>query len=277
MVRTTMAAMEVRLAERARVVEHRLPPSVRPAAKRALVSARQLVDRRPVRWGSLRRYTPIGKWWGASRGVPVDRHYIDAFIRSNGPWITGDVLEVKEDLYASRFGHALSSVDILDIDPTNPKATVLADLGVPGALATEAYDCIIVTQTLQFVERLDVAVGSLWAALRPGGRLLISLPCVSRLEPSLAHVECWRVLPAGLRRVLERLCPGAEVSVEGRGNQVAAIAFLAALGVRDLRADELDHDDPGCPLITLGSATKPLSDSSVEHDPTGEARARQRQ
>ena len=261
------------MAERLREVGHRLPEPLQPLAKRAAVRARQIVDRRPVRWGSFRRLTPIGRWWGASRGQPVDRYYIDAFIGSNGERVTGAVLEVKEDLYASRFGHALTSVDILDIDPGNPQATVIADLGVPGALATAAYDCIIVTQTLQFVERLDIALASLWDALRPGGRLLISLPCVSRLEPSLAEVECWRVLPAGLRRGLERCCPGAQVVVEGRGNQLAATAFLAGLATEDLRPDELDRDDPLCPLVTLGSATKPLTVPPPQHEPADQPRA----
>jgi SAM-dependent methyltransferase len=226
-------------------------------ALRAGRRVRAVVERRPVVWGSLRRFAPIGRSWGASRGVPIDRYYIDAFIAAHGSHITGRVLEVKEDLYASRYGHELSTIDILDIDPANRRATVIADLGQPSALPVATYDCIIVTQTLQFVARLDVAFAGLWAALRPGGCLLVSVPCVSRLEPSLAEVECWRLLPAGLKALLAQHCPGGQIDGQGRGNQLVATAFLAGLAVRDLRASELDHDDPLCPLVSLGAVVRP--------------------
>jgi SAM-dependent methyltransferase len=235
----------------------RVPPSLLPYARAARRRVERVVALRPVRWGSLRRRDPIGSDWGSKRGKPVDRYFIEDFLLSHRSAITGHVLEVKEDLYATRFGHNVSAVDIVDIDPNNRKVTVLADLGVPHALPVERFDCIIVTQTLQFVGDLDQAFRSLYSALTPSGSLLLTVPSISRLERTLADVERWRFLPLGLEAMLRGCCPEADISVKGRGNQTAAIAFLSGLATRDLRSDELEHDDPLCPLIVAAAVRRP--------------------
>ena len=234
-----------------------MPASTAASARRARGRLRLVIARRPVRWGSLRRFRPLGTDWGTSRGTPIDRYYIERFIDGNRAGIGGRVLEVKEDLYASRYGDAVTAVDILDVDPTNDRVTILADLGARGALPPNRFDCVIVTQTLQFVGDLDIAVTNLWSSLTPGGTMLLSVPCISRLERTLADVERWRFLPNGLAAQLHRLCPGATVVVEGHGNQLAATAFLSGLATRDLRARELDHDDPLCPLVVTALVQKP--------------------
>jgi hypothetical protein len=92
---------------------------------------------RPVRLGTLRRTTPISDHFGYDRGTPIDRYYIKRFLGDHREHIRGRVLEVKDGTYTNRFGARVMQQDILDVDPLNPLATIVADLaaadGVPDA------------------------------------------------------------------------------------------------------------------------------------------------
>ena len=66
----------------------RLPP-----AMRGRISEASGKDRPPgtVRWGDLRRLSPIARDWGYGRGQPIDRVYIEDFLSSRASDIQGDV------------------------------------------------------------------------------------------------------------------------------------------------------------------------------------------
>src|SRR6185295_12180787 len=57
-----------------------------------------------VRFGSLRRLSPISREYGFDRGRPIDRHYIETFLARHAVDVAGDVLEIKDDGYTRRFG-----------------------------------------------------------------------------------------------------------------------------------------------------------------------------
>ena len=56
--------------------------------------------------------------------------------------------------------------DVLDVDPANPQATIIADLQHAPHLADELFDTIIFTQTLQLIFHADAALASIVAALQ---------------------------------------------------------------------------------------------------------------
>ena len=60
--------------------------------------------RRPyrVRFGSLRRTTPISDIFGFDRGRPIDRHYIESFLSRNVADVHGHVLEFADSEYTRR-------------------------------------------------------------------------------------------------------------------------------------------------------------------------------
>lgn len=92
---------------------------------------------------------PLSDRHGLDRGTPLDRRYIEAFLATRRDAIRGSVLEVQDDAYTARFGaDRVSNSTVVDIDRSNPRATLLADLEQPESLSPEAYDCIILTQTL---------------------------------------------------------------------------------------------------------------------------------
>jgi SAM-dependent methyltransferase len=236
----------------------RLPPQLRGKMVRNLI-VRNLPGRR-VRWGSLRRTLPFSDTFGFDRGLPIDRYYIEAFLAREAASIRGEVLEVQNSKYSLRFGGAdVTHFHVIDIDPTNPEATVIADLTIEGSLPNQAYDSIIMTQTLHVT--VDDAAGfrTLWRALRPGGTLLFTGPCVSRLDSGVEGWDHWRYTPSGLRARLAKLLPDAEVTVEAHGNVLAGAAFLYGIAAQELTESELDFDDPRFPLVVCARVSKPQS------------------
>jgi len=159
--------------------------------------------------------------------------------------VTGRVLEVKSDLYGSRLG--ATAVEVVDIDPSNLRASVVGDLCDPAILEPRRYDGAVVTQTLQLLDDPGQAVRNLLASLRPGGALLLTVPCLSRLVDSS---DRWRWTPVGFRQLLEAAAPpGAALDLCGLGNGLAGRAFLFGLAVEDLRPAALKVQDDNHPLV----------------------------
>lgn len=205
-----------------------------PGASRAVLTAR---------FGDLDRTAPLTSW-GTERGTPVDRWYIERYLERHSDVVTGRSLEVKADTYASRLG--ASDVEVVDIDPSNVRAKVVGDLCDAATLGAARYDAAIVTQTLQSVGDPGAAVRNLLASLRPGGALLVTVPCLSRV---IDHLDRWRWAPAGLQQLLTVAPSGADVDVIGLGNGLAARAFLFGLAAEDLGSAALAAEDPAYPLI----------------------------
>jgi SAM-dependent methyltransferase len=224
----------------------------------ARARVRQQVNRllRPVWLGTLRRRVPISRTWGYDRGCPVDRYYIERFLERHRAGICGRVLEVKDSTYTDRFGSAVSRRDVLDKDPSNRRATIIADLTAAPLLEPDMFDCCIVTQTLQDVFEVGAAVTQLHRVLKPGGILLATLPAVSRIDSEARYGDYWRFTPAACVRLFGAVFGTEHVTVEGHGNVLTSIAFLAGMAKEDLSRDDLDANDPLYPVIVTVCAVK---------------------
>ena len=134
--------------------------------------------------GDLRRMTPIDASFGLGRGKPVDRHYIEDFLRRNADDIRGRVLEVGEDTYTRAYGgKRVTRSDILHADDSNPNATLIADLAADSDLPGEGFDCFICTQTLTYIYDVRRALRTIHRILKPGGLLLPTVPGISQRSP----------------------------------------------------------------------------------------------
>jgi SAM-dependent methyltransferase len=217
----------------------------------------------PIGWahlGSLRRLTPISPHWGNERGLPIDRYYIQQFIRANALDIRGHGLEIKEDLYASRFGgERITKLDILHPEEGNPNATLVADLTLADDLPSNNFDFIIATQTLHFISDVHAAVGTLFRILKPGGILLATVSGISKI--SREDIDRWGHNAAFTSTSAERLFhvffPKGNVRVDARGNVLAAIACLHGLASEELRPQELNYYDPDFQVLVTIRAVKP--------------------
>lgn len=222
------------------------------------VGSRTLLRRKKIRWGRLRRLQPLSDVYGFDRGLPIDRHYIAGFMDAHAKDIRGAVLEVRDPEFTERFGgNRVRSVDLLDIDPTNTRATVVADLSEAGSVPEGKFHCFILTQTLQFVRDPRIALANAFNCLADGGVLLLTAPCLSRLDPRAGRAEDrWRFTAAGLEELVSAAAPGGEASVTSYGNVLTGAAFLMGLAAQDMREHELSYHDPDFPLLVCARVVK---------------------
>ena len=211
----------------------------------------------PVQVGADARSTPVARDWGFSRGTPVDRYYINAFLESCAADVRGVVLDVQEPDTARRIGgDRVTRVDVIDVDGRNGRATVVADLRCAPNVPAASYDCIVLTQTLHLVDDMPAVVAECARMLRAGGVLLVTMPCVSRIANDYgpAH-DHWRLTAPAARRLFgDRF--GPRIRVESWGNAAAAAAFLYGLAVHELDRSTLDFHDPHYPLLVTVRARK---------------------
>jgi SAM-dependent methyltransferase len=221
--------------------------------QQAVLAVRRRAPGRNVRWGNLRRTHPFSGRYGYDRGTPVDRYYIEQFLDQHTTRIRGNVLEVKDASYTRRFGDG-ARCHVIDIDGENPEADLHADLNSPESLPAAFFDCVILTQVLQFLSP-EEALGNVWASVAPGGMLLLTVPSLGRLDPHDHATDFWRWTPNGLAQLLGRV--GIPAHVSGYGNVLACVSALWGLSVQDLSAEELDVTDPRFPLVACAYAEKP--------------------
>jgi SAM-dependent methyltransferase len=212
---------------------------------------------RPAWLGTLRRTAPLSDDWGYDRGTPVDRHYIEQFLFEHRSTIRGRVLEIKDCSYTDRFGGCVGQRDVLDVDPANPNATIVADLAAADGIASDQFDCFILTQTLQLIYDTRAALRHAHRILRPGGVLLATVPTVSRIVdgPGLQG-DYWRFTAASCSALFGDVFGPGQVTVRAYGNVLAGIAFLAGIASEELSRRELAAHDPYFPLIIAVRAVK---------------------
>lgn len=211
---------------------------------------------RPVRFGDLRRTTPIDPDFGFARGLPIDRHYIEGFLARNADAIAGRVLEIGDAAYTKRFGgERVTHSDVLHVHEDAPEATIVGDLENAEHIASDTFDCIVLTQTLHLVFDMRKAVATLHRILKPGGILLLTVPGISQVDRGeWGDTWYWSLTGAAVRRLLgEGWSPTA---VETHGNVLAASAFLYGLAAHELTPEELAAHDPAYPMIVAARAAK---------------------
>jgi SAM-dependent methyltransferase len=205
----------------------------------------------------LARGRPLSEQWGYDRGQPIDRHFIELFLDKHRSDIRGRVLEVKSGDYARQFGAAVDRIDVLDIDPSNAEATVVADLAAAVALPDESFDCFILTQVLQYVYDVGAALREARRVLRPGGVLLATVPSVSRAPDESAGLhDYWRFTEASCRELVSREFQDERALVRAYGNVLSCTAFLAGLATEDVPRSQLERQDPRFPLLVAIRAVR---------------------
>lgn len=205
---------------------------------------------------------PFCSKWGLSRGLPVDRYYVDRFLARHSADIRGRVLEIGDDGYTRRFGTAdLESVDVLDVDPNNQRATIIADLCHTERLVPDSYDCVVMTQVLPYTESPVAALRNVLLALKPGGVLLCTCPAITPVSPEINERDrwYWSVYSPTARLLFDEAgFQPQDLLIESWGNLRVATAFLWGLAQEDLTEADFQPCDVGYPLITTIRAVRPI-------------------
>jgi glycosyltransferase involved in cell wall biosynthesis len=212
-----------------------------------------------VRFGNLRRTTPISCFFGYDRGLPIDRYYIEKFLGRNAGDIHGHVLEIGDDLYTRRFGgEKVRKKDVLQLFGSHSGASFVGNLTDGIKASPASFDCVIATQTLQLIFDLRGALAELHRILKPGGVLLATVPgTISSIDQGeWGGLWCWGFTERSLEMLFSEAYTSFEVTVKTYGNVLAAVAFLEGLSVKELKTEELDHHDPAYPVLISLRAVK---------------------
>jgi SAM-dependent methyltransferase len=241
------------------IAKRLLPTRMRRGLRLAQVRILETPPYRCVRFGSFRRMAPIHSGFKSGRGTYIDRYYIEQFLQEHAETIKGRVLETANNEYTLRFGgDRVTRSDVLDVRPDHAPATIIADLTSADHLPSNTFDCIVLTQVLDFIYDVRATIPTIYRILKPGGCVLVS---VSGISP-IVHDEMeycgdyWRFTRLSLRRLFEEAFPADAVMVESRGNVLAAVALLHGLAAEELTPEELDFRDPDFEVTILLKAVK---------------------
>jgi SAM-dependent methyltransferase len=221
-----------------------------------------------VRFGHLRRLRPIGRRWGSERGKPVDRYYIERFLAGHVADMRGHVLEVGDDRYTRMFGaDRVTESEVLHPEEGTPNATIIADLSCAPHIPSDSFDCVVLTQVLQFVKDPHAVVRTLYRILRPGGVVLATTAGISQVSrwDMERWGDYWRYTDLSIAGLFADAFSEPSIQVQTYGNVLAATAFLQGLAAEELRAHELEYHDPDYQLVIGIRAQKlvPGSDAAV--------------
>lgn len=213
-------------------------------------------------WSELKRKLnkrqPVSDIYGFDRGHLVDRFYIENFLERNQKDIRGVCLELLNRNYTAEFGgDKVTKSDILDIDRGNDQATIHGDLRDLKNIKSGTYDCIILTQVLQFIDEFETGVRECRRILKPGGVILVSAPTVSRADvASGVDNDFWRFTAAGAKHLFAKVFGARNIKVESHGNVLAGLAFWVGLVQEDLSEHDLTYNDPDFPVLITVRAVK---------------------
>jgi SAM-dependent methyltransferase len=235
-----------------------IPPRILRWLRRSSLRVRANPAVGGVDFGDLAVTTPIDSTFGLGRGgKTIDRAYIEQFLSRYQRDIAGRVLEVADDGYTRLFGGAnVRHSDVLSLVPA-PGVSIVADLCRPPAdLPWGAFDCVIFTQTLQFVDEPAAALSTLARLLRRDGVLLATFPGISQISryDDQRWGDRWRFTALAAR---ELLGDGfRDVEVQAFGSVLTAVGVLHGLVVDDLPNGALDVRDPDYEVVITARAVR---------------------
>ena len=208
-----------------------------------------------ARWRLANGIPPLSYVWGRDRGLPVHRYYVNKFLTEFRSDIQGHCLEFNDPHYVTRFGgSAVSRLDVLHVDESNPKATLVADLTRANDLPSDQFDCIVCTHVLHVIFDVRTAVSEMHRILKPGGILLVAVPHISMCGPQF-H-EIWRFTPEGLALVLAESFGSESVTINPYGNSLTAAGDLRGVIADEFTNAELDTHDSRFAVEVCGRAVK---------------------
>ncbi len=204
-----------------------------------------------IRVLSLMNLLPVSKTYGADRGGSIVRYYIDDYLSENQQAIKGDILEIGDDHYTKRFMKTGDKSFVMKFAPTVQDSDYCfsGNLINGDGFNDRKFDCIIMTQVLNFVENIEKTPEIVINALKPGGCALITVSgitpiCRADMED---YGQYWCFTDRSIKNMFER--SDVECSVITYGNLKSSCLFLAGMGCDDISREELDYRDVDYQLV----------------------------
>ena len=168
-------------------------------------------------------------------------------------WPTGDI---RLDSVRTEFSSPISFMS-KRVTPMQRSLPILTDAD---HIPSDAFDCIILTQTLQYVFEPRLAIRTLKRILKPKGVLLVTVPGIAQITrwDMEQWGEFWRFTTLSAQRLFTEAFPQECVRVESYGNVLSTIARLHGILANELRPEELDYKDRDYDVIISVRVVKPF-------------------
>lgn len=219
---------------------------------------------RHLRSLQFRRLQPFNK--GADNGLSVIRYYWADFLDQHRADVRGLALEVGGTGTIREYGgDQLVRADALDLSAHSPDVRVVADLSRADHVQSDGYDCILIQFSTAVIYDIEAALYHSVRLLKPGGVLLINFWCVDFYlhrgldmgtgEP--LYMVHWAT-PIQVQNWLRGLALNEDdFSLTIYGNLLTRMAFLMNAPAHEFTQAELNHYDPGQPLLICTRIMKP--------------------
>lgn len=193
---------------------------------------------------------PVSRRWGLERGMAIDRYYIEKYLCMNSKLISGDVMEIADDEYILKFGSNVNNSIILHVNGWGEKC-IKGNLATGEGIKDDWVDCLICTQTLQFIFDLYSAVKNIHRLLKVGGHALITIPGISQISlyDAKRWGDYWRFTVQGVTELFQTEFEKEKVNIKSFGNIKSVCGFLYGVCVEDFEVEDLEYNDEQFPLV----------------------------
>lgn len=204
-----------------------------------------------VSFGDFNSLVPFSSEFGYDRGGPIDRYYIERFLKAESEHIKGNVLEVADNAYTLKYGgNKVTKSDVLHLYADTPGATYFGDLSEGDHLPSDHFDCIILTQTLHFIYDYLSALKHCYRILKKDGVLLVTVPGITSIDRGEWNENwLWSFNDNSMKKVFSELFPANSFKVRTYGNVYAAITFLHGMGIGEVDRSKLDVRDSAYDVV----------------------------
>jgi SAM-dependent methyltransferase len=191
---------------------------------------------------------PISNKFGYDRGTPIDRFFIEKFLRANENDIKGHCMEVVDDKYIKKFGgKRVTKIDVIDNDVKSKIATIIDDLTHLKTVKNDTFDCLVITHTLGMIPEFQKAIETCYRVLKPGGVLLVTSSAFSPLVEN--EKTYWRCTQFGAEYMFGKVFDHDKLKITSYGNVLTSQCFWVGMAQEELTHEELDYDDPHYPCV----------------------------
>tara|TARA_Y100000766_G_C18856153_1_gene580835 strand:+ start:380 stop:1045 length:666 start_codon:yes stop_codon:yes gene_type:complete len=205
---------------------------------------------------NLRILKPISNKFGLDRGTPIDRIYIQNFLKNNSKYIKGEVCEVGDNFYTKFYGGNSCNSTIIGLN--KGKNVKKVDLTSHELIACNQYDCFIGTQVLNFIYEPKLAVQGIHKLLKKDGIALITVSGIQQISKYDYDKwgDYWRFTSQSMKKIFSECFGENNIEVKSYGNVLTSISYLHGIEAEELTEKEIFSHDENYQLIISVKAFK---------------------
>lgn len=201
---------------------------------------------------------PVSEQFATERGMPIDRYYVELFLKKNKHFIKGTVLEIEDNSYTRLFGGDDCDSIVMDVSSQSETVDFIANLETGKGIRERITDCFICTQTLMYLYDLKRTADSIYRLLKPEGVALITCSGISQnSRRCMDNYGCTFNYNTDALRLMFGDTDRFEIlDIGSYGNVKTVSAHIVGLCQEDLNEDDFSVNDKYYPLVVYAAVRR---------------------